>query len=134
MPVYTTVKTITFSKTNNGSVQLIPVSVMRKTTGSGGTSDTLQPVNLFSTMEVQAPSTISFTISSTTYQAEEGMTWYEWANSEYNTGNFVCYGTNYSVTVVGFNAYIALNNNTILGSDTIQNNASYTIVSGGGGN
>ena len=133
MAKYLIVHRMTFSKTNNGSVQLIPVSVMRKTTGSGGTSDILQPVNLFSTTEIQAPSTISFTISSTTYQAEEGMTWYEWANSEYNTGNFVCYGTNYSVTVVGFNAYIALIG-PVNGSDTIQNNASYTIVSGGGGN
>jgi hypothetical protein len=28
---------------------------------------------------------ISFSIDGTTYQAEEGMTWGEWADSEYNT-------------------------------------------------
>lgn len=28
---------------------------------------------------------ISFTIAGTTYQAEAGMTWYEWCNSNYNT-------------------------------------------------
>ena len=31
---------------------------------------------------------ISFTIDGTTYQAESGMTWFEWVNSEYNTGGF----------------------------------------------
>ena len=30
---------------------------------------------------------ISFTIAGTSYQAEEGMTWEEWCDSEYNTGN-----------------------------------------------
>lgn len=31
---------------------------------------------------------ISFTIGSVTYQAEEGMTWAEWVNSEYNTAGY----------------------------------------------
>lgn len=31
---------------------------------------------------------ISFTIDSTTYQAEEGMTWAEWVDSAYNTDGF----------------------------------------------
>lgn len=31
---------------------------------------------------------ISFTIDTTTYQAEEGMTWGEWYTSEYNTTSF----------------------------------------------
>lgn len=31
---------------------------------------------------------ITFIISSTQYQAEEGMTWGEWINSDYNTGGF----------------------------------------------
>lgn len=30
---------------------------------------------------------ISFTISGTSYQAESGMTWAEWIESKYNTGN-----------------------------------------------
>lgn len=33
-------------------------------------------------------SRISFTINDTTYYAEEGMTWAEWVESEYNTGGF----------------------------------------------
>ena len=36
-------------------------------------------------------SLISFTISGTSYQAKEGMTWGEWVESEYNTGGWsVC--------------------------------------------
>lgn len=31
---------------------------------------------------------ISFTIDGTTYQAEEGMTWKQWVESDYNTGNY----------------------------------------------
>ncbi len=40
---------------------------------------------------------ISFTIGTTTYQAESGMTWFEWVNSSYNTEGFRIspYGDNY---------------------------------------
>lgn len=31
---------------------------------------------------------ITFTINSVEYQAEEGMTWEEWVNSDYNTGSW----------------------------------------------
>lgn len=31
---------------------------------------------------------ISFTIQNESYQAESGMTWFEWVNSEYNTGGY----------------------------------------------
>jgi hypothetical protein len=33
-------------------------------------------------------SLITFTIAGTEYQAEEGMTWEQWVNSEYNTSNY----------------------------------------------
>ena len=33
---------------------------------------------------------IKFTIDGTSYQAEDGMTWYEWCNSNYNTSTWVC--------------------------------------------
>jgi hypothetical protein len=32
---------------------------------------------------------ITFTVDGIEYQAEEGMTWKEWANSSYNTGGFI---------------------------------------------
>lgn len=34
-------------------------------------------------------SLITFTVDGVEYQAEEGMTWGEWVDSEYNTGNFI---------------------------------------------
>ena len=38
--------------------------------------------------EENGPNLITFTIDGTKYQAEEGMTWEEWVNSEYNTRPF----------------------------------------------
>ena len=40
---------------------------------------------------------ISFTIGETTYQAEEGMTWGEWAESEYNTIGFEIDGADITI-------------------------------------
>lgn len=43
---------------------------------------------------------ITFTFNSVTYYAEDGMTWEEWVNSEYNTdefyiyNKFICWGNN----------------------------------------
>ena len=42
---------------------------------------------------VEGNSVIEFTINGTSYQAEEGMTWGEWVNSDYNTGNFISNGS-----------------------------------------
>lgn len=47
-----------------------------------------------SLVSVQTTALISFTIDGTSYQAEEGMTWGEWVNSSYDTGNFYTIGTN----------------------------------------
>jgi hypothetical protein len=33
---------------------------------------------------------VGFTIGGITYQCKEGMNWYNWCNSEYNTADFVC--------------------------------------------
>lgn len=47
---------------------------------------------------ITPPTLISFTFNGTSYQAEEGMIWSEWCESEYNTiglsydSNFVTYG------------------------------------------
>jgi hypothetical protein len=35
------------------------------------------------------PNIINFTIEDVPYQAEEGMTWLQWIDSDYNTGNFL---------------------------------------------
>ena len=42
------------------------------------------------------PALISFTIDGTSYQAEEGMTWEQWVNSDYNTGFSVLDNTIYN--------------------------------------
>lgn len=40
--------------------------------------------------ECEIAKLISFTIDGTSYQAEEGMTWMEWCESEYNTNEYYC--------------------------------------------
>lgn len=59
------------------------------------TSYTIKSVEIrnASLVSVQTAALISFTIDGTSYQAEEGMTWGEWVNSSYDTGNFYTIGT-----------------------------------------
>ena len=44
---------------------------------------------------------ISFTIDGTSYQAEEGMTWAQWVNSDYNTATPKYYINDYGDVVRG---------------------------------
>lgn len=64
---------------------------------------------------------ITFTIGTVTYQAEEGMTWEEWCNSEYNTDGYYAYnttGTNPLITndagIVMYNGAKAKPNDVII--------------------
>lgn len=79
--------------------------------------------------DATTPTLITFTVGSTTYQAEEDMTWYEWCNSEYNTSSFVC--TDPSYTVWGSSNYmnhVARNDETnVAGSDYIINGETYIL-------
>ena len=50
-------------------------------------------------------SLISFSIEGTTYQAENGMTWAEWCESEYNTGGFMVNGGGIITTGFGGQTY-----------------------------
>lgn len=79
--------------------------------------------------ELGAP-IISFTINSQEFQAEQGMVWLEWINSEYNTAG---YKSDYTGRVFDYNGRIYIYGVTI--SDTIIPNNNYTIAqnSGGGG-
>lgn len=43
------------------------------------------------------PNLIVFTIDNVRCDAEDGMTWYEWCNSEYNTLGIICAGNSYYV-------------------------------------
>lgn len=64
---------------------------------------------------------ISFTIAGTTYQAESGMTWFEWVNSEYNTGGFytdgehICASTGVRVIYRDGTLYYAYMYNNVVG-------------------
>jgi hypothetical protein len=73
---------------------------------------------------------ISFTVGGVQYQAEEGMTWGEFVNSEYNNGDiFVSNG------VVGTNSgYIQKDYNCVLLTDIIENNYTYIVRMSGSAN
>ena len=45
---------------------------------------------------------ISFTIAGKSYQAEEGMTWEDWCNSDYNTGGFYVHNNKIGTTGTNF--------------------------------
>jgi hypothetical protein len=83
---------------------------------------------------------INFIVNGITYEAENGMTWEDWVNSEYNTGTFsiggnYIYGATFTHTIVYNRAtYQDVNkNDTIISGGTYA----YTIDSpnhGGGAN
>lgn len=76
----------------------------------------------FSSIENLGGNLITFTIDGTEYQAEEGMIWDEWVESEYNTDG---YGRNstFDGAVVGSNGYSVLQEAGLM--DTIQANRKY---------
>lgn len=65
---------------------------------------------------------ISFTINNVQYQAEEGMTWEDWCNSEYNPGTYLIQGN--SVYASSWTI------NFVKSSDLIVNGNSYTHNTG----
>ena len=75
---------------------------------------------------------ISFTISGTSYQAVEGMTWLEWCNSIYNTINLLCYSATGPVTDSMFVVKYA--GAIVIGSNKIRSGGGYTMQAGGGNN
>ena len=74
---------------------------------------------------------ISFTINGTAYQAESGMTWYEWCNSNYNTYGYSTSNASYvHKNIEGQEAYICKSasggfNNCVLGNGVIDANGVY---------
>lgn len=56
-------------------------------------------------IEVVAPTIITFTIGSTSYQAEEGMTWEQWVDSSYNTAGYYVRGS-YVYDNEGFGGWV----------------------------
>lgn len=76
-----------------------------------------------------ATSLISFTIAGTSYQAEDGMTWGEWVESEYNTDGFVFYAG--SLCTSSLNYFVE---NSGGSSATITEGTNYSMSPYGGGN
>ncbi len=66
---------------------------------------------------------ITFTVDGVTYQAEEGMTWAEWCESEYNTNSF--YVDPYDDTVCRGVAWIVADSGFVYGSNSIEENGVY---------
>jgi hypothetical protein len=60
------------------------------------------------------------------FQAEEGMTWQEWVNSEYNIDSYVIH--NSGVWTTSLSGYI----NNVIPQDVIVANRKYIFYSGGG--
>ena len=80
--------------------------------------------------EIGSAALISFTISGTTYQAEEGMTWQQWVNSDYNTNNKYRRGGGMSMYVEetakrNYYIYDTTTNNCVLLEDIIEANGVY---------
>lgn len=75
----------------------VPTVVGGAAAATSYTDPAAAPVNNGETTEFGAVSLINFTISGVEYQAESGMTWYEWCQSEYNTYGFSCNNTNSAV-------------------------------------
>ena len=77
------------------------------------------------------PALISFTIESTTYQAEAGMTWGQWVDSKYNTGGFTSSGN----LIHGPNIHYLIYNDSqgtslVNATDTISSKEYYLVAGG----
>lgn len=66
---------------------------------------------------------ISFTVEGTSYQAEEGMTWAEWIESDYNTSSSIINSEGSVKTTTG--SYVTYNGSGIPVSDAIVADGAY---------
>lgn len=77
-----------------------------------------------------AVSLISFTIRSISYQAESGMTWQQWVNSEYNTSTFIIDDNYVKTSALGLWVGSAANT-PVMPTDTILADTAYGAYGGG---
>ena len=87
--------------------------------------------------ETSSTNIITFTINTYgTYQAEAGMTWYEWVNSSYGGGsghNWICNSAIANVMNIAGSGKVQYNGINVIGSDKIIANATYTVFIDGSG-
>ena len=72
---------------------------------------------------------ISFTFADTTYYAEDGMTWEEWLNSDYNNGNFMKSGDDVKFQ----NGFVFKEGHQVKINEIIEKDTSYQFSHSGGG-
>jgi hypothetical protein len=73
---------------------------------------------------------ITFTVGGAEYQAEEGMTWGEWVETNYNTSGYYCNSYSNSINMGPANIASVSGDGLILpvsGDDLIINDASYIL-------
>ena len=95
-----------------------------------GTYEAEAPVEEWDGSYTVSGGTISFTIDGVSYEAEDGMTWGEWCDSEYNTGGYeasyiVVKNNNWSSCVADSSG------SSVSSSDTIINGHTYSMHSSG---
>jgi len=92
---------------------------------TGGTDTTNQTLIDWLLANATQVNLISFTIGGISYTAEEGMTWYEWCDSEYNTFGLSCEDD--ETSPYSASGYIP----DVVGGDTIVDGANYVFNAGG---
>ena len=89
--------------------------------------------NIKKYVEPVGPTLISFTIAGDTYQAEDGMTWAQWAASNYNADGFINDGS--TIVNSSYTKAVATSSsgyNYVNSSDTITADFSYYLRNYGG--
>lgn len=118
--------------TASGTKSITPtVSAGYVSSGTAGTvtinGSNTQTITAWSGGNYGGATTISFTLVGWTYQAEEGMTWNEFAVSNYNSGGRISIsGTSVAFTDAA-TAYVKYNNSFVTPSDAIVANANYSL-------
>lgn len=128
---------------SSGTISYTPASwcsSMLSYTGGTFRSDPSINTTYYGAWTQTTPTLINFTIAGTSYQAEEGMTWEEWCNSSYNTGEYGVVGAGGGAPGwIGKSAFNAVSttsdsNGAVLPSNVIENAYSYQLVDAGSGN
>lgn len=117
---------ITTEAEMNALLETAEVGSIYKYTGTTGAYEN----GALYVIEEEAVNLISFTVSGTPYQAEEGMTWEQWVNSTYNTGGLFTSGDRVYTHDGGS---IGTSSTYARPSDVIQANTNYALRSGGAG-
>lgn len=100
---------------------------------TGETTDTYENGALY----VLENNLITFTVGSNSFEAEDGMTWSEWCDSEYNTDGYSVQGSTVRIGSSAYHDYITLNTVYVKPTDIIVDSAAYGIEvwsSGGSSN